>query len=476
MRAPLRILGVAPSPEGLSWLWSSLDSDDGADGLVSHSTATPDDLPEDLREFDVAVIDSAVGIDEARSVLADVLTLRTSMPILFGVDTGDVTYWEPLLRLGAQDLLFKDSDSRAEIKRRISRAISQAGLLHATQEAEIRLRTIIENIEDGVLILDSHGTVLFANPAAEDLMGRTLDELFGLQVPIELSDTVEDTIELGLPSGEVRKLHVKTYPVTWEGLQAHLITLRDVTAEEEIRQQLRFARRSAEEAAAMKSTFLANMSHELRMPLASIIGFAQLIGEGTDNPDFQEFAEAIEESGNRLLTTINAVLEATRLEKHHIDPDLQSIRVDAAVEEVVSSLQPLVQNKPVALTCSGSGSPAVLADEDFLIRILNNLIGNAVKFTSEGSITVTWETLDTEVRIDVRDTGSGISPEFIPELFNEFTQESTGAGRTHEGTGLGLTIVKGLVDLLGGRIDVESTPGEGSCFSVYIPLAEDASA
>lgn len=476
MKASLRILGVAPSPERLSWLFTGLDDEGGTPTSISHIVVKPDALPADLEEFEVAVVDADVGIDDARSVLADLLHSRTSLPVLFGIDAVDVAAWEPLLRLGVQDLIFRDSDSRSEMMRRLSRSISQSGLLHATQEAEIRLRTIIENIDDGVLIIDRNGAILFANPAAEDLMDRSLDELFGLQVPFPVPDGRDDTIHLNRPTGENRTLHVKTYPVTWEGLQAHLITLRDITAEEEIRQQLRRARKSAEEAAAMKSTFLANMSHELRMPLASIIGFAQLIGDDTDNPDFKEFAEAIEDSGNRLLTTINAVLEATRLEKHHIDPIFQSVRVDAVVEEAVASLQPLVQDKPVVLTCRGEGSPAARADEDFLVRILNNLIGNAVKFTAKGSITVSWMVEGQDVRIDVADTGSGISSTFIPELFNEFTQESTGAGRTHEGTGLGLTIVKGLVDLLEGRIEVDSSPGKGSCFRVYIPLASEESA
>ena len=476
MRPPLRILGVAPAENGLSWLWTGLDSGSDQAQRVSYRVVAPDGLPQDLTEYDVAVIDADVGTDAARNALAELLNARSSLPILFGIDTSSIATWEPLLRLGAQDLLFRDADQNAEMLRRISRSISQMGLLQATQEAEIRLRTIIENIDDGVLILDHKGSILFANPAAEGLMDRPLDELFGLHVPFDVPDGSDATVELVNALNEPRTLHVKTYPVTWEGLDAHLITLRDVTAEKEIRQQLRRARKSAEEAAAMKSTFLANMSHELRMPLASIIGFAQLIRDDTENPDFIEFAEAIEDSGNRLLTTINAVLEATRLEKHHIDPVLQTVRVDAVVEEVVASLQPLLLGKPVELTCGGEGSPAAEADEDFLVRILNNLIGNSVKFTDRGTIRVTWAVENGYVRLDVSDTGRGISAAFIPELFNEFTQESTGAGRTHEGTGLGLTIVKGLVDLLDGRIEVESSPEEGSCFRVYIPQANEDSA
>lgn len=472
MSTPLRILGIAAQPDELSWLWTKLASHDGASKVASE-VCVPEDVPAELTGYDAVILDASVGLESARSLTMSVIQQNEPVPVLLTIESADAARWERVLRMGAQDLIFKDMDTSAEILRRIWRAMSQAGVLQATQEAEVRLRTIIENIDDGVLILDAQNAIMFANPAAEDLIDRPLDEIFGLTVPFEVPDGGEDTVAIMHSSGEERTLHLKVYPVVWEGLKAHLITMRDVTVEQEIRNQLRLARKSAEDAASMKSTFLANMSHELRMPLASIIGFAQLIGEGTEDPDFKEFAEAIEFSGNRLLTTINAVLEATRLEKHHIDPMIQSVKVDAVIEEVVASLQPLIQTNTVKLTCHGEGSPAAKADEDFLVRILNNLIGNAAKFTDEGAITVTWKEEDGFVHIDVRDTGIGISPEFLPQLFKEFTQESTGAGRTHEGTGLGLTIVKGLVDLLEGRIEVESAPGEGSCFSVYIPLAEE---
>jgi signal transduction histidine kinase len=468
MSASSRILGVATAFGDLDWFRSAWRVDSGELVVVQ-----PDAIPGDVRGFDAALLDEGIGLEAARLAIADLHVARTSLPVLAGVDAANWLAWESLIRLGLQDILFRDLDRPPELMRRVAGAVHQARVLHATQEAEIRLRTIIENIEDGVLILNPQNVILFANPAAEDLLGRSLDELFGLEIPFDVPRKGDDTVLF--EQGDIRSLHVRTYDVTWEGLDGTLITLRDMTAEQEIREQLRLARKTAEEASAMKSTFLANMSHELRMPLASIIGFAQIIGEGTENPDFKEFAEAIEDSGNRLLTSINAVLEATRLEKQHIDPFLQEVRVDAVVEEVVASLQPLVQNDQVTLRWQGTGSPVILADEDFVVRILNNLIGNATKFTEKGTITVSWKELPTEVMLEVADTGRGISAEFIPRLFDEFSQESIGASRSHEGTGLGLTIVKGLVDLLGGRIEVESTPGKGSTFRVYIPRGKPSS-
>ena len=471
MTADKRITLIVATGQEAEWLTVALKPIPGYDVSVLHSA----NLPGDVADADAYVLDASIGQELARDVLAGILNDKPSSAVLVGIDAADLASWDPLIRLGAQDTLFRDRDEPVDMVRRIANAIDRARILDATQEAEIRLRTIIENIQDGVLIVDSGGVVMFANPAAEFLLDRDLDELYGMAVPTDIPLSGEDFVRIEPANSLGRMLHVRAHEVRWEGREAHLVTFRDVTNEQEIREQLRLARKAAEEASAMKSTFLANMSHELRMPLASIIGFAQLIEEGTENDDYREFAQTIQESGNRLLTTINAVLEATRLEKHHLEPIMQPVRLDVLIEEVVSTLQPLLQNEKVTLSCtgedatSGTGAPLVLADEDFLIRILNNLIGNAAKFTSEGTICVSWESVKDFVRIDVRDTGKGMAEEFLPFIFDEFSQESTGAGRSHEGTGLGLTIVKGLVDLMDGKIEVTSEPGIGSCFSVYLP-------
>lgn len=491
MTADKRIILIAASGENAGWLTVALSGIPGHHVSVLHTDVFSDSIP----DADAYILDASIGQDVARDVLAGILNEKPASAVLVGIDAADLGSWDTLIRLGAQDTLFRDRDEPADMARRIANAIDRARILDATQEAEIRLRTIIENIQDGVLIVDKAGVVMFANPAAEFLLDRDLDELYGMAVPTDIPLSGEDFVRIEPANSLGRTLHVRAHDVRWEGREAHLVTFRDVTNEQEIREQLRLARKAAEEASAMKSTFLANMSHELRMPLASIIGFAQLIEEGTDHDDYREFAQTIQESGNRLLTTIIAVLEATRLEKHHLEPIMQPVRLDVLIEEVVSTLQPLLQNEKVTLSCVGrtgdssnrgagsenrgsatdaaiagaTNAPLVIADEDFLIRILNNLIGNAAKFTSEGSILVSWEMLDDVVRIDVKDTGKGMAKEFLPHIFDEFSQESTGAGRSHEGTGLGLTIVKGLVDLMDGRIEVTSEPGQGSCFSVYLP-------
>lgn len=423
-------------------------------------------------DFSILILDESLGIESARNLLTAPLLEFPSKPLLIGVSDNYDPVWDQLIRQGAQDFLLKSADSPSMMRRTILYAIDRANILEATQEAEIRLRTIIENIEDGVLILDEDGAVMFANPATEHLLGRSLEDIYGLEAPFEIPKKANDFITIEHPDGEKVTFHIHVNSIRWEGRESNLITLRDVTAEREIGEQLTLARKKAEEAAAMKGAFLANMSHELRMPLASIIGFAQLIEEGVANKDFKEFASLIQESGNRLLSTINSVLEATRLDRHFIEPKLEEIRVDTLIISTIKLLQPLVGSSKVVLSCQGTDEPVATADRSFLERILNNLIGNAAKFTDEGSIKVRWGYQDQYVRIDITDTGIGMDPDFLPQVFDEFSQESTGHGRSFEGSGLGLAIVKGLVDLMKGQIEIESTKGEGTSFSVYIPRAD----
>jgi len=468
------ILGIGADASNIGWLTDGLAEYETLGWSVQYRSVENvlDQLAEGPLAASAIILDSSIGLNEAGMLLSSHQLRASSKPVLIGAAELHDTGWDHLIRQGAQDFLFKDRDSGPEIKRTISRAIDRARILEATQEAEIRLRTIIENIDDGVLIVDQDGIVLFANPAVEDQLDLSLHDLYGIEVPFEIPARADEYLPLERPGRNRVTFHVRTYSIRWEGRESRLITLRDVTAEQEISEQLRFARKAAEEASAMKSAFLANMSHELRMPLASIIGFAQLIEEGTENADFREFSQTIQSSGNRLLSTINAVLEATRLDKHHIDPHLSGVQVDVLIEAVAQSLQPLIVSDAVTIVFEGEDNTVAKTDEDFLVRILNNLIGNAIKFTETGTIALRWGYDGDYVRIDIQDTGAGMAPDFLPHAFEEFAQESTGASRSHEGSGLGLTIVKGLLDLLDGKIEIESEKDVGTRISVYIPRAD----
>ncbi len=197
-------------------------------------------------DFSILILDESLGIESARNLLTEPLFTSPSKPLLIGVSDNYDPVWDQLIRQGAQDFLLKSADSPAVMRRTILNAIDRASILEATQEAEIRLRTIIENIDDGVLILDENGAVMFANPATEDLLGRPLEDIYGLEAPFEIPKKASDFVTIKHPDREKVTFHVHVYSIRWEGRESNLITLRDVTAEREIGEQLRLARKKAE--------------------------------------------------------------------------------------------------------------------------------------------------------------------------------------------------------------------------------------
>jgi len=256
-----------------------------------------------------------------------------------------------------------------------------------------------------------------------------------------------------------------------------VLNARDVTERKRAEAVLVRAKEQAEEVARLKSAFLANMSHEIRTPLTGILGFAGILAEEVRDPQQQEFVGLIEKSGHRLMETLNSVLDLARIEAGRMELTLEPRSLAAAAEECVRLMQPLAQDRGLTLEVHVRDPNAdAHVDASALHRVLTNLVGNAIKFTERGRVTIEVGADGAEAVLRVRDTGVGISGEFLSRLFNEFEQESTGIGRSHEGSGLGLTITRELVERMGGTIAVESVKGEGSVFTVTFPRASAAAA
>jgi nitrogen-specific signal transduction histidine kinase len=219
----------------------------------------------------------------------------------------------------------------------------------------------------------------------------------------------------------------------------------------------------------LKDDLLANTSHELRTPLTAILGFSSVLIEEGDEEQ-SELADAIHRSGQRLLDTVNGLLDMARLQANMLELHPTALDVAEVTQDVLTMLRPLADGKGLYLQLLPEGrSVETITDRYGLERILINLISNAVKFTESGGVTVLLDADDEEVVVTVRDTGIGIEAEFMPHLFDAFKQASTGYGRSHEGSGLGLAIVRRVVELLDGRISVRSQPGEGTTFEVVLP-------
>ena len=240
--------------------------------------------------------------------------------------------------------------------------------------------------------------------------------------------------------------------------------------------RLEEARSSAEEANRMKSEFLANMSHELRTPLNGILGFAELLELELENPEQRDYAQTIRSSGEHLLTLVTAVLDLAKIEAGRMDFNLETVNLPDMLREVVAMQRGHAQKKNLSLDLIEDGlPPQVFVDSVRLRQILLNLTNNALKFTPAGSVTVRASSDGDRVRIEVQDTGVGISAEDQKYIFDKFHQSESFITRSHEGTGLGLTLAKELVEHMGGEIGMSSTPGVGSTFHVVLPARKENS-
>jgi signal transduction histidine kinase/CheY-like chemotaxis protein len=237
------------------------------------------------------------------------------------------------------------------------------------------------------------------------------------------------------------------------------------------------ARDAAVESSNAKSVFVATVSHELRTPLAGVIGMTELLLDSDLDPQQREYGELVRSSSEGLLLVINDILDYSKIEAGKLELDVVSFAFAEMIAESCAALLPVAREKGVQLQVIASpGLPALLRGDPGRVRqVLINLLSNAVKFTSEGTVTVTVGAKPSpdgvRVRIEVADTGIGIDSATLSRLFEPFSQADNSTARIYGGTGLGLTISAQLVEMMGGTIGVESTPGEGSTFWFEVPLA-----
>ena len=364
----------------------------------------------------------------------------------------------------------------------------------ARRSSQTVLRQIVERLADGIVVVSSDGRIQFANPAAEALFGRSAMELVGQEFGYPLASAEATEIEIVRRGTGVVVAELRLVDAAWEDEPAMLVSLRDVTdrKQAEVRERLlegeRRARAEAEAANQAKSEFLAVMSHELRTPLNAVLGYAELLDlgvVGSLSADQRQQIGRISASGRHLLGLVNEILDLAKVEAGRMSVE----RVPASVREVVDAAIVLSQTQAEARGLSLSAPAAVprslhfLGDHDRVLQILVHLLSNAVKFTDPGgeiSIEVAEETTvggrhlhgdGPWIVIRVRDSGIGIARDQHESIFSPFVQAEAGHTRRSDGTGLGLTISRRLARLMRGDVTVESEPGSGSVFTLWLPAS-----
>ena len=246
---------------------------------------------------------------------------------------------------------------------------------------------------------------------------------------------------------------------------------RDIKQKLKNKHLLEISNQHNEELLTLRQNMMLTVSHDLRSPLTSIMGYADLIAETTKDEKCKQYEEAIKQSSDRMLTLLNTLLSYYRLDTGKDEVDMMPFRVKDVLRTLMAEYEPLAAVKDIAIEGAFTGNDTVvMGDRKRIIQIGSNLMSNAVKFTKKGSVNISVDYRDNTLTIKVQDSGTGMSEEQMQRIFAPFNRLEN--ADTQEGFGLGLSIAKALVELLGGRIEVESHVGFGSLFTVTLPLVE----
>ncbi|MGE5027222.1 MAG: ATP-binding protein, partial [Betaproteobacteria bacterium] len=370
----------------------------------------------------------------------------------------------------------------------------------ALASTEKKYRGIFENALEGIYQSAPEGRYLSANPALARIYGYESAEALIQEVqnigaavyvqPARRQEFINLMAACGTVSDFESEVYRKDGTVIWISENASAVTdesgrlvcyegtVEDITERKRTEHELQQAKQAAEAASIAKSQFLANMSHELRTPLNAIIGYSEMleddlldINEGALVPDIKKIRDA----GKHLLSLINDILDLSKIEAGKMDLYLETFDVAEMIQEVAATIQPLVEKNAnrLSIHCPDDVG-SIHADLTKLRQTLFNLLSNASKCTDRGAITLTVlrETVPTGERFvfAVRDSGIGMTPEQMAKLFTDFTQADSSTTRKYGGTGLGLAISRRFCQMMGGEITVTSEPGQGSVFTVYLPV------
>ncbi len=366
-------------------------------------------------------------------------------------------------------------------------------ILHCLKESENKYRSLVEHAGDGILVGNTNGEIIEANQGFIKLSGYTKDELVFKRIqtiftkeslekkPLQFNfvdegETIINERELLAKSGEIIPIETNTKKTN---NHLYLTIIRDLRdrkkAQEELvktNKELILAKEKAEESDRLKSAFLANMSHEIRTPMNGIIGFAELLKSPNINPETRnEYLNIILSSGHQLLNIINDILEISKIETGQISLERAPFSINELLNELLVFFKNTAQkySTDIIVNTSKLQKDILYEDKSKIQQILTNLLSNALKFTKEGTINICIETTDTDTLFSVEDNGIGIAQENLINIFERFTQISDANVKKQKGTGLGLSICKKLIEMMNGKIWVQSEFGKGSSFFFSIP-------
>jgi PAS domain S-box-containing protein len=473
-----------------------LTAQDGREGIKMVSTDAPDVVISDIK---------MPGMDGI-SALKEIKNINPDLEVILSTGFANIETAIEGLRAGAFDFVKKPFDID-EIRRVVARAFDKSILRKTINELNQTLRSsnenlerlknsleekvqertrdlsktqakyksVIENSYDPIITLDSRAKITGWNKGAECSFGFSREEALGRQIDTILLDGLgkdgitlwdrlktENFVKNYIMHGITRTKEEIYFDITASNIEGEGVSviLRDITREKKIEQ--------------MKVDFVSNLSHELRTPLTSINGSLELIQggyAGSMTDEQKEFLNIISKNMTRLTGLVNDLLDLSVIQSGKVSVDLRVNDFQRIIDAAINAIKPTAEKKKVAVAYRGPGAPVeMLCDEVKIKQVLTNILGNAIKFTSEeGSVFVEADKRNDEFVVKVIDTGIGIAREQFERIFEAFTQVDSSPTRSAGGAGLGLSISKSIIDAHKGRIWVESSPGKGSAFFFSLP-------
>jgi PAS domain S-box-containing protein len=373
----------------------------------------------------------------------------------------------------------------------------------ALKKSEEKYRSIIENMSLGLIEVDAHENIIEANQTFCDLSGYTYDELVGNNA-ISLFNIAEDEIEVnqvtirrqsGIYDAYEKQVVVKDGSIRWwlisgapifdnDGNFKGSVGIHfDITKQKELEAELRKAKDDAERSNMAKELFMANMSHEIRTPMNAVLGIGSLLSKTEMNQQQSFYLKTIQTAANNLLVIINDLLDFSKIEAGKIAFEEIGFDVYETVQNSIQVLKHKAEEKGLAIhfDFSEAIAPVLIGDPYRINQVLMNLLSNAIKFTEKGFVALSCmleqDTPNEQFLVfKVVDSGIGISEDFLYQLFDKFAQEDRSITRKYGGTGLGMSISKQLVELMGGTIQVDSKKSQGSTFEIHLRFKKGSTA
>lgn len=426
-----------------------------------------------------------------------------NVPFIVATGQGSEATAVKMIKKGARDYLVKNSEFLDVLPSTVEMVWHEVQLESLLEKARHKihvqnatLSAISAFSPDGIIAVDDNGNILTFNKTLYDICG--IDEVYAFDDANEffkfLSDNVQNIdnflevingIENDYCGSVLKELEVNdryfelfTAPMIKDGETAssgRIWYFTDITRHKKAAEAMEKAKLETETNAKMRSQFFAVVSHDVRTPLNSIIGFIGLLEESGLTEQQAKFIDSIRMSGDHLMHLVNDILDFSRIEHGAVDLSFQDIPLKGILNECIYTFTPNAEKKGISLELKVDDSVPDIINSDILRvrQILMNLLGNAVKFTEKGSVTLEATVVNSNVLIKVIDTGIGISEDVQKYLFSPFTQADASITQQYGGSGLGLAISKQLAELLGGSLELESQVNKGTTFTLCLPISNN---